>query len=141
MSFTKSGLVFSTNKSNLTNLKSGKSKSPRKMEGFSFGGAGMTFFADFSKMKKLANNDEDLLRLISKFDFIITEINQNDGVVRLKSTEKSKNILRTLLELGVEMSQNNTNRYEDYDNDDTWDDEDWDDFYGLDDEDMMIAPM
>jgi hypothetical protein len=111
------------------------------MEGFSFGGAGMTFFADFSKMKKLANNDEDLLRLISKFDFIITEINQNDGVVRLKSTEKSKNILRTLLELGVEMSQNNTNRYEDYDNDDTWDDEDWDDFYGLDDEDMMIAPM
>lgn len=144
MSFTKTGLVFSTNKANLSSLKYGKSANARKMEGFSFGGAGMTFFADFAKMKKLANNDEDLLNIMSKFDFVIAEINQNDGTAKLRSTDKTKNILRTLVELGVDMAQKESSRYQD-DTDwgsEDWDDEEWDtEDMDWDDVETMVAPM
>lgn len=119
-------LVYSTNVSSFSKLVNGTKGKLEVPSGFTFGNKAISMFLDFSKLDP-KDFPADSRMFIDAFSYMFVEGDDNGIKAVLKAKSGKKNILRQLVELGIE-SMNTQIEY----NDDVFDDmtdEEWEAYY------------
>ena len=129
--FNENGLVYAANPELMSKMKSKKTVKLRNMNGFKFGDSPMSMFVDFKNLLQMKDLD-DYAPVIKSFDFMYFQMDEDGGNGLIRSTKSNQNILRTLIESGIEMQRIDEIRQAQMDAEfeemyGSWDEEEWDD--------------
>lgn len=123
-------MVFSSDVEGFDELINGKKGQLIVPKGVEFGKTGFSMFVDFSKLDP-KDFPRDARMFVEALSYMSVNGDDNGMKAILKAKSSDKNILRQLVEMGME-SMNTTFNDEEFEE---WDDEEWDEF---DDDDFMF---
>ena len=130
LEFNDKGLMFTTNVEAMNQLKASKKSLSKQFGDFKFGSTPVSIFVDFQKMPKV-KDFEDFAEAFKFFEFMTMSMDNNSAKMVFKSNKPNQNVLRTLIEAGLEMQRLEEIRQEKRAQEfeemwGSWDDEDWD---------------
>ena len=130
LEFNDKGLMFTTNVEAMNQLKASKKSLSKQFGDFKFGSTPVSIFVDFQKMAKV-KDFEDFAEAFKFFEFMTMSMDNNSAKMVFKSNKPNQNVLRTLIEAGLEMQRLEEIRQEKRAQEfeemwGSWDDEDWD---------------